>query len=142
LGAADEAPVAVSNRGAGLEITWFGWVTELATLAELPGFTDDGASRAEDCVPGETTFTALLRGADAAPARDATPARPSASGAAKWGTAEDAETSGACAAAAQVHPRIPIADMHANPRFASRMASSHLFISKLSAAILADILAN
>jgi hypothetical protein len=110
--AADESPVVAANRGAAP-----------ARFAALPDVTDDGAaSCAEDCVAGEMTFSAPLRGADAAPARDETPARPSARGAAKWGTAEDAAPSGVCAIAAQVHPKIPITEQYAKARIDCRMA--------------------
>jgi hypothetical protein len=127
--AADESPVAATKRGAALEITWSGWIVEPAWLAAP---ADDAASRAEDCVAGEMTFTALLCGTDAATGRDATPARPSsARGAAKPGTAENAALSGVCARAAHVHPNIPITEQYAKSRIDFRMACSRLVASKL-----------
>jgi hypothetical protein len=140
FGAADESLAVAADRGAAPEIRLSRWIVEPALLAELPGVADDdAASRAEDaCAVGEMTFTAPLRGAAAAPARGAIPARPSVSGAS---TADDAAPSGVCAVAAKPDPKIPITEKYANPRIGFRMASSRPVISRHPCGILPDILA-
>jgi hypothetical protein len=141
-GAAGESLAVAANRGAALEITLSRWIVE-ALVAELPGVSDDGAASCaeDDWAAGEMTFTAPLRGAGAAPARDAIPARPSARGAAMPGTADDAAPSGVCAIASRPDPKIPITEKYANPRIGFRMASSRPVISRHPCGILPDILA-
>jgi hypothetical protein len=133
-GAAEESLAGAVDRGAALEITLSCWIVEAARVAGLPGVTDDDAvSWAEDdCAPGETTFTALLRVAVSAPASGAIPARPSASGAAMAGAADGAAPCGVCAIATQPEPRIPITEKNANPRFSFPMASSRPVISSIA----------
>jgi hypothetical protein len=140
LGAADESLAVAANGGAALEITLSSWIVEPVLVAEFPGVgDDDAASRAADCAAGEMTFTAPLRGADAAPARGAIPARPSVSGA-MWSTDDGAAPSGVCANAAKVDPKIPITEKYANPRIGFGMESSSPVVSKPRAGILSDIL--